>query len=982
MRRPLFVSLLSLGSVACSNPRRAELTVPRPSHGTLPLRTSVGLAHHVAESGTVRAELLANGVRFGGAIGMELSAFGRDAVSRVTPARIEERGLEVRYVRDGITEWYANDPRGLEQGFDVERRPAGEGPLAVDLAFDADAKIILDRDVAHVSRGGFAIDVRGLVASDARGRNLATHFEVVGSTLRLRIDDRDAVYPITIDPWYGAAPKKLVASAPWSGVSEAAIEGDTAVVGDPGQDGTRGAAFVFVRDASGTWIEQAKLVQPTRAIGNEFGTHVAMAANTVAISSKAGEAFLFVRSGTTWPHTTIIGSSPGRLLLGGDGTLGLADGGSVGYRGTYVLGVLGWSIYPEVSHPALTIDPATDDPIAAFDKTTAIAGYPADSTKGAGAGTATVHVWRTDSNWIRWQLEQRLFPSDAAAGQSFGCKVAVRGDVALVASGESKAIDAVYVFTRAAGVWTERAKLTNVSSSVVSGFDPTRWIGDAAVTEGGLKVVQLSAIGDVRLTDGLLSVANGAWSGGGASWTPSFALARAGTVLALSPQRVLARVGADVNVYELGAALPNGAVCAVAQQCMSGFCVDGVCCNDHCGSPTASDWPFKGTARSCFACTAALKGGGVDGVCEPIAADTDPRSSCEPDSAFPTSCKADGACDGKGACRVNAKAGAACGATTCATGTVSGLTCNGGGSCVSGTVSCAPYGCGATSCKTTCSGDDDCASSAFCAGTACTEKIANGKACTAGTQCNAGFCVDGVCCESACSGQCQSCAEAGSAGKCAAVTGAPRGTRPKCAGNSTECGGTCDGVNAASCSYASPTKVCATSCAAGRASKSTCDGAGACSTPTLTPCGAYACAGAVCGTTCIADGECTAGYACKLGACVPAPKGTCTTDRSQSQSADGVLDTCAPYLCDSGLGTCLKQCASTSDCAPAYLCESRNCVSAPPVAEDSGGCAMGNTRGESALPVVLAAMGAAVARRRRHGRVSSLSGACRRGSRW
>ena len=75
-----------------------------------------------------------------------------------------------------------------------------------------------------------------------------------------------------------------------------------------------------------------------------------------------------------------------------------------------------------------------------------------------------------------------------------------------------------------------------------------------------------------------------------------------------------------------------------AQQCacQSGqFCVDGVCCDTPCSG-------------DCVACTAALKGSGVDGVCGPIAAGTDPESECNAQGV--ASCGNDGNCNGSGAC--------------------------------------------------------------------------------------------------------------------------------------------------------------------------------------------------------------------------------------------------------------------------------------------------------------------------------------------
>ncbi len=143
----------------------------------------------------------------------------------------------------------------------------------------------------------------------------------------------------------------------------------------------------------------------------------------------------------------------------------------------------------------------------------------------------------------------------------------------------------------------------------------------------------------------------------------------------------------------------NGAACTGTAFCKSGNCVDGVCCDKPC-------------AGACEACTATLKGSGVDGVCGNVAVDTDPKSKCPLDPGFPVSCKADGLCDGAGSCRAFAKASTACGATTCADGKVSGQLCNGTGTCAAATAtSCGAYKCDAAGvgCRTKCSTEADCA---------------------------------------------------------------------------------------------------------------------------------------------------------------------------------------------------------------------------------------------------------------------------------
>jgi hypothetical protein len=81
----------------------------------------------------------------------------------------------------------------------------------------------------------------------------------------------------------------------------------------------------------------------------------------------------------------------------------------------------------------------------------------------------------------------------------------------------------------------------------------------------------------------------------------------------------------------------NGQACTSVSDCVSGFCVDGVCCATAC-------------AQACQACRGDLTNGQPDGTCAPVANGKDPHDDCENDGTC--SCKRDGACNGAGACRL------------------------------------------------------------------------------------------------------------------------------------------------------------------------------------------------------------------------------------------------------------------------------------------------------------------------------------------
>jgi hypothetical protein len=191
----------------------------------------------------------------------------------------------------------------------------------------------------------------------------------------------------------------------------------------------------------------------------------------------------------------------------------------------------------------------------------------------------------------------------------------------------------------------------------------------------------------------------------------------------------------------------NGQVCAAAADCLSNFCVDGVCC-------------FEACSGQCQACNVA----GNPGTCLPVTGD--PRGSR-------TRCGGAGTCAGT----CNGVAGAACtyagtektcGAASCTNSVAQpAATCDGKGACVTPpTVSCGAYPCVGTDCAGGCSASNPCVGETYCQSGKCVPKLGNGTMCADGSVCKSGQCSSGVCCDSACTGDCQSCSLPGSTGTC------------------------------------------------------------------------------------------------------------------------------------------------------------------------------------------------------------------------
>jgi hypothetical protein len=87
-----------------------------------------------------------------------------------------------------------------------------------------------------------------------------------------------------------------------------AVSGDTALVGAPSDDvdggGDQGSAYVFVRSGT-TWTEQRHLTAGDGAALDRFGENVALSGETAIVGApqddgSRGSAYAFIRIGTTW----------------------------------------------------------------------------------------------------------------------------------------------------------------------------------------------------------------------------------------------------------------------------------------------------------------------------------------------------------------------------------------------------------------------------------------------------------------------------------------------------------------------------------------------------------------------------------------------------------------------------------------------------------------------------------------------------------
>jgi hypothetical protein len=252
-----------------------------------------------------------------------------------------------------------------------------------------------------------------------------------------------------------------------------------------------------------------------------------------------------------------------------------------------------------------------------------------------------------------------------------------------------------------------------------------------------------------------------------------------------------------------------GAPCTDRVQCASGYCVDGVCCNEACG-------------EKCRACELAT----TRGTCTQVASGPPhgTRGACGGTAPCAGACSTASAtaCTYPGADVV-------CREASCAGATLTARAgCNAAGTCPApATMSCGDFVCDASgsACLVACTSDAQCATAArpYCQAGACVAARSNGAACQSPGECATGRCVDGLCCNDDCSAPCQACDVGGHLGTCWPVAnGTPHGGRAPCGGTGA-CAGFCNGLASGQCFFPGAETTCPCGLVSG-----TCDQSGGC----------------------------------------------------------------------------------------------------------------------------------------------------------
>jgi len=350
---------------------------------------------------------------------------------------------------------------------------------------------------------------------------LAGDYAVVGATGATTSNDAGSAYifgragQTLCGAWHQVATLVAddAAAADNFGIS-VAISGDYAVVGAWGDlflDS--GSAYVFGRDADGTWTQHAKLVAADAAVGDSFGYAVAISGGYAvvgaykdgcALGSDCGSAYVFGHdSDSSWTQIAkLVADDAGAgdrfgLDVAIDGPLAVVGayrdddcGGAVVVWGecgsAYVFGHDSDGSWTQ--HAKLVADDAAAADYfgyaVAIDDTFAVVGSYGDDDDGFQSGSATVFGRNTNGTWSQ---VAKLVASDAAASDHFGRAVGISGKRIVVGApyddDGGDGAGSASVFDLGGNGWTQVAKLVAADASQSDNF------GYAVATSGNVVAV-------------------------------------------------------------------------------------------------------------------------------------------------------------------------------------------------------------------------------------------------------------------------------------------------------------------------------------------------------------------------------------------------------------------------------------------------------------------------------------------------------------
>jgi hypothetical protein len=386
----------------------------------------------------------------------------------------------------------------------------------------------------------------------------------------------DSTSPSTNPPVFSQQGSKLVGTGAVGGTRQGtsvslSADGNTALIGGAGDNGFIGAAWVWTR-SGGVWTQQGSKLVGTGAVGGAGqGVSVSLSAdgNTALIGGEGdngtiGAAWVWTRSGGVWTQqgSKLVGTGAvgfagqgASVSLSADGNTaligGAGDGGGTGAAWVWIRSGGVWTQQGSklVGTGAVAGGSGQGHAVSlSADGNTALVGGLYDNNS-----VGAAWVW-TRSGGVWTQQGSKLVGTGAvgSADQGFSVSLSADGNTAMVGGlADNNGIGAAWAWTRSGGVWTQKGSKLVGTGTMVYGFQGAS--------------VSLSADGRAALVGGprndntdmgaawVWTLSVGAWTQRGAKLV--------GTGAAGSPQLgTSVSLAADGNTALIGGPYDNGTV--------------------------------------------------------------------------------------------------------------------------------------------------------------------------------------------------------------------------------------------------------------------------------------------------------------------------------------------------------------------------------------------------------------------------------------
>lgn len=409
-----------------------------------------------------------------------------------------------------------------------------------------------------------------------------------------------------------------------------AIDGNRALVGAPGADthgSGSGSAHAFVWNGV-SWVHDGELVPTGAAAGRDFGRSVAISGDTAVVGAPTanggvGVAHVFARDSDVWQEQGELAGAGGTLYLGQKVALeadtavvaaALAGSSNNGHVYVFTRSGAAWSLQQELAPEGSTEIGFGRDIGLAGDRV--VVGAPYVDTWGANAGGGLVFQ-RSGSTW---SLLEELTWEEPAISEYVGVDVALDGDTVALAGPSRDTVHLLQLVSVGETCSDPNAcsAATYCADGVCCDLPCTGPCALGCNESGSEGQCQLRAAGDLPDASCTAYLCDGSSDA--------------------CPTSCANTAECQPQYYCDGTCEPrreSGTACENSEQCSSGHCVGGLCCDAACDGPCES-CELALTAGTCTALAAGAAGDpecgtylcdGVSGSCPSTCADS---AGCAP----------------------------------------------------------------------------------------------------------------------------------------------------------------------------------------------------------------------------------------------------------------------------------------------------------------------------------------------------------------